>query len=322
MKTVILLILITVLILGFIGTSRFNWEITNKGGIDTDGLKVLYHLESPYQTIDLARDLKTKHISMFLNGAIQNNTKEYEKSHYAMVDISGKLVKSQPKNILILGGGDGYPAMRALKQPGDPYVKNVEIDHVLIDFVKTNPIMRKYTQDAFNDPKLDLTAMDAYKYIYTEKRRFDVIVYDIARTTTNNTAVDFDSHDDHIIKNLLNNGGVLNYTMDMRGEFKELIPLYKKYLKLKRGGNKKHHMILIQTEEEFKRFNKQYPVGINQKLKETYPASEIGIMIYNLDCSCGKYKYAEEVYFYICKEPFNKENEDIEFFQFENITSH
>lgn len=315
MKTVILLILITVLILAFIGSSRWSWEITNKDGINTHGLKVLHHLESPYQTIDLARDLKTKHISMFLNGAIQNHTKEYEKSHHAMVDISGKLVKSQPKNILILGGGDGYPAMRALKQPGDPYVKNVEIDHVLIDFVKTNPIMRKYTQDAFNDPKLDLTAMDAYKYIYTEKRRFDLIVYDIARAITNNTVTNFEPCDDHIIENLLTNGGVLNYTLCLRDEIPEFLPIFRKYLKLKKKCNEEHLMLLLQTTDDFKKFSKHCPIDI-VKLKERYPMSEIGIMMYDLDCSCGKYKYAEEVYFYICKEPFNKENEDIKFHSF------
>lgn len=313
MKTVILVLLI-------LSICIFIYGNRSKSNIDTRGLEILHHLESPYQTIDLARDLKTNHVSMFLNGEIQNHTKEYDRSHYAMVDITGKLVKKQPKNILILGGGDGYPAMRALRQPGDPYVKNVEIDHVLIDFVKTNPIMRKHTQDAFNDPKLDLTAMDAYKYIYKEKRKFDVIVYDIARDVTNNTVTNFEPCDNHIIENLLTNGGVLNYTLCLRDEIKEFIPLYKKYIKLKRGSNKKHHMILIQTEEEFKRFNKQYSANefrsAIEKLKEIYPASELGIMFYDLECSCGKYKYAEEVYFYICKEPFNKENEDIKFHSF------
>ena len=313
MKTVIVVLLI-------ISVGLFIYTNKTESSISTRGLEVLHHIESPYQTIDLARDKRTNHVAMFLNGAIQNHTKEFNKSHYAMVDIPIKLLNTPLKNILILGGGDGYPAMRALKQK-DVYIKNVEIDHVLIDFVKTNPIMRKYTQDAFNDPRLDLSAMDAYKYIYTEKRKFDIIVYDIARTTTNNTVIDFDSHDDHIIKNLLSDGGVLNYTMDMRGEFEELAPLYKKYLKLKKGSNKKHHMILIQTEDDFKRFNEQYPVSINKKLKETYPNSEIGIMMYNLKCSCGNYRYYEELYFYISKQPFNKTNEDIEFYPFENITT-
>ena len=81
-------------------------------------------------------------------------------------------------------------------------------------------------------------------------------------------------------------------------------------------------MILIRTEDDFKRFNEHYPVSINRKLKENYPMSEIGIMMYNLKSSCGIYQYNEELYFYISKQPFNKTNEDIEFYPFENITTH
>jgi len=36
MKTVILIILITVLILGFIGSSRWSWEITNRDNEDIE----------------------------------------------------------------------------------------------------------------------------------------------------------------------------------------------------------------------------------------------------------------------------------------------
>ena len=49
--------------------------------------------------------------------------------------------------------------------------------------------------------------------------------------------------------------------------------------------------------------------------------SEIGIMMYNLKSSCGIYHYNEELYFYISKQPFNKTNEDIEFYPFHNLTS-
>jgi len=41
--------------------------------------------------------------------------------------------------------------------------------------------MRKLSQDAFNDPRLDLSAMDAYKYIHEEKGNFNVIIHDLAR---------------------------------------------------------------------------------------------------------------------------------------------
>ncbi len=284
--------------------------------LDTHGLEILSHLESPYQTIDLARDKKTNHISMFLNDEIQNHTKEYEKSHYAMVDISVKLLNSIPKGILILGGGDGFPAMRALKQQ-NAYVKNVEIDDVLINFVKTNPIMRKLSQDAFNDPRLDLSAMDAYKYIHEEKRKFNVIIHDLARQT-NNTVTDFKPHDDYILENLLADDGVLNYTQCLYDDIPNFGKVYNKYKKLQQNYNGQHLLLLIKTKEEFDLFSKYCMMNI-KKLKEKYPNSEIGVMIYDLKCRCGTYRYTEEVYFYISKQPFNKTNTDIEFYPFKNI---
>ena len=280
-------------------------SITRSTGIHTEGLEIIEHIKSPYQTIDLVRDKETNHISMFLNGTLQNHTKEYKKSHYAMVDISIKLLHSPPRNILILGGGDGYPAMRALKQ------ENV--------YVKTNPIMRELSEDAFNDSRLDLSATDAYKYVYTENRKFDVIVYDIARDVTNNSTIDFDSHDDYIIENLLEDDGVLNYTMDMRSEIPKLENIYKIYEELKRGTIKSHHVILLQSEEDFTVFNRLYPVSINKNIKKKYPDSEIGIMILDLDSSCGRYHYNEEVYFYISKQPFNKTSEDVNFIPFRSF---
>jgi len=285
--------------------------------LDTSGLKVLNHLESPYQTIDLVRDNKTNHIAMFLNGAIQNHTKEYNKSHYAMVDLPIKLLNTSLKNILILGGGDGYPAMRALKHES-AYIKNVEIDDTLINFVKTNPIMRKLSHDAFNNPRLDLSAMDAYKYIYTEKRKFDLIVYDIARQTTNNTVTDFAPCDDYVVENLLSDGGVLNYTMDLYGNIPEFKSIFRKYCKLKKNTTKKHLILLLQSKEEFNHFSKSCPINI-KKMKEKYPQSEIGIVMYNLKCSCGTYQYNEELYFYISKQPFNKTNLNIEFVPFKQL---
>ena len=312
MKTVLLILFI-------ISVGLIIYRNKTKSSICTRGLDILHHLDSPYQTIDLAKDKKTNHISLFLNGEIQNHTQEYEKSHYAIVDISIKLLNTPLKTILILGGGDGYPAMRALKQK-DVNIKNVEIDHVLIDFVKTNPIMRKLSQDAFNDPRLDLSAMDAYAYIHTEKKKFNLIVHDLARHT-NNTVTDFKPHDDYILENLLDtDNGVLNYTQCLRDDIPGFMNVSKKYLKLQQNYIGKHFILLLQTKKDFDIFSKYCMMNIN-KLKEKYPNSEIGILIYNFNCRCGDYRYAEEVYIYISKQPFNKTNEDIEFYPFRNLTN-
>lgn len=305
-------------VLVFFITLFMYFKYKRKGNMDTSGMDVLYHLESPYQTIDLVRDVKTKHIAMFLNGDIQNHTKEYKKSHYEMVDVSIKLFDGRPKNILILGGGDGYPAMRALKYDG-VHVKNVELDDTLIKFVQTNPIMRELSEDAFNDPRLELIAMDAYDYIHEEKEKFDVIVYDV-ELNTNNIVTEFDDHHDHILENLLSKNGVINMTGHLGGSgidtgFSEIC---KKYLKLQKRYDGKRVVALLQTKHEFDVFDKYFPMNI-KKLKRSHPNSEIGISIYDLNSSCGNYQYRHEIYFYISKEPFDKTNPDVNFYPFRKL---
>ena len=284
--------------------------------INTKGMQIIDQTKSKYQTIDLVRDKKTNNVCMFLNGVIQNHSKEYKRSHYAMVDISVKLLNSYPKNILILGGGDGFPAMRALTY-NNVHVKNVEIDDTLIDFVKTNPIMKKNTRNAFNNPKLELKAMDAYNYIYQEKNKFDIIVHDI-ELNTNNSVTEFGSHDDYVLENLLSDKGVLNYTQDLTDDIPEFKGVYKQYMKLKNKSPKKHFMLLLQTKEEFDFLN---GIGLFdvKKLKSKHPKSEIGIIMYDLEYFCGTYEYGEELYFYLSKQPFNKSNNDIEFYPFIDV---
>jgi spermidine synthase len=305
-------------VLVFFITLFMYFKYKRRMNLDTSGMDVLHHLESPYQTIDLVRDMKTNHIAMFLNGEIQNHTKEYKKSHYEMVDVSIKLLDGRPKNILILGGGDGYPAMRALKYNGIR-VKNVELDETLIKFVQTNPIMRKLSEDAFNNPRLELVAMDAYEYIHEEKEKFDIIIYDV-ELNTNNIVTEFDHHHDHILENLLSKNGVINMTghlgnSDIDAGFSEIC---ENYINVKKSYNGKRLIALLQTNDEFDIFDNYFPMNI-KKLKRLHPNSEIGISIYDLDSACGNYRYGQEIYFYISKEPFNKMNSDVNFYPFRKL---
>jgi spermidine synthase len=68
---------------------------------------------------------------------------------------------------LILGGGDGYPAMYALRYE-NAHVTNVEIDETLVKFIKTNKYTKKLTNNAFNNPMLKMINEDAYDYTENE----------------------------------------------------------------------------------------------------------------------------------------------------------
>lgn len=80
-----------------------------------------------------------------------------------------------PKNVLIVGGGDGGVAREVVKHPGVVNVHQVEIDEKVVN------VSKKYLPNmacGFNSPKLQLTIGDGFEYMKDRAGEFDVIITD------------------------------------------------------------------------------------------------------------------------------------------------
>jgi len=281
--------------------------------------------ESEFQTMQLFRDKKSGHYCLFLNDEIQNTSEEAYKTHELMVDVSVKLCKKDVvESILILGGGDGYPAMYALKHE-NASVTNVEIDDTLVDFIKTNKHTKELTDNAFNNPKLNLFTEDAYDYIYKDNMKYDVIIHDI-ELATNQNYNQFENHDMYILENMLSENGVLNYTDYIhdsdKNEYK-MTNISEILTKLKNSKNGKKFNILLFTNKEDFKYIKSFFMFDTTEIKKNYPNSEIGIAHESLSgVKCGTGEpgvYGEEFYFYISKNTFNKSHPDIHYEYFNKL---
>jgi spermidine synthase len=289
------------------------------------GLKILDLDESDYQTIKLVEDVNNKSICLFLNDEIQNHSDEYMKSHYAMVDMSLKLRpqkkgggggggeggKGSVKEVLILGGGDGYPAKHALTYPS-ANVTNVEIDGVLVEFIKSNPITKKMTNNAFNSRRLNLVIEDPYSYIYNDTKTYNLIVHNIETTTEQNQdETEMYNHDYYIADALLDEYGVLNYSEYLRGTRLKQIAKYYQAMKQLKGGK----LLLIFSEPvHFEFLNEDFLFDV-VKFKTAYPEAEVAVFIqeYN-DVKCGRHDYGSEIYVYVAKHPFSRENDELNYY--------
>jgi spermidine synthase len=82
----------------------------------------------------------------------------------------------RPKNVLIIGGGDGGILREVLKHPSVKKATLVEIDQAVIDTsVKYFP---KIGAKAFKDPRTNIVITDGLKYVAECAERFDVIISD------------------------------------------------------------------------------------------------------------------------------------------------
>jgi spermidine synthase len=88
------------------------------------------------------------------------------------------IIHPEPKNILILGGGEGATLREVLKHPSVKRVVVVDIDEEFVNLCKKYLI--KWHQGSFNDKRVEVVFADAKEYIRKTKAQFDVSIADLS----------------------------------------------------------------------------------------------------------------------------------------------
>src|SRR5690606_9619945 len=80
-----------------------------------------------------------------------------------------------PKNVLVIGGGDGGSAREVLRHPSVEKCTMVEIDAEVVEACrKYFPLVAK----SFSDRRLDLRIEDGVAFMKDTQEKFDVIIID------------------------------------------------------------------------------------------------------------------------------------------------
>jgi len=135
--------------------------------------EILHKERSKYQDV-LVFKSKTYGNVLVLDGVIQVTDRD-EHSYQEMLAHLPMLSHRNPKNVLIIGGGDGGIAREVLKHKGVESVHMCEIDEMVID------VSKKYLPNlstSFSDPKFKLHIMDGFDFMEQHKAEFDVIITD------------------------------------------------------------------------------------------------------------------------------------------------
>jgi spermidine synthase len=88
-----------------------------------------------------------------------------------------------PKNVLVLGGGDGMAAREILKYPSVEHVTLVELDPHMSKLFSTEPLLRALNHDSLLSPKLKVVNADAFAWLEQAPDHYDVIVVDFPDPT-------------------------------------------------------------------------------------------------------------------------------------------
>ena len=135
--------------------------------------KVLFSGKSEFQSVDV---VETKgHGKMLLNDGLVMVTERDEFIYHDMIAHVPLFVHPNPKNVLVIGGGDGGTAREVLRHPGVEKCTMVEIDKMVVDACRE---FIPQTSKDLNNPKLNLIIGDGLEFVKKTEEKFDVILVD------------------------------------------------------------------------------------------------------------------------------------------------
>ncbi|VFP87283.1 Polyamine aminopropyltransferase [Candidatus Erwinia haradaeae] len=136
--------------------------------------KTLYHEKTNYQDLMIFKNMTLGRV-MVLNGIVQ--TTEYDEFVYhEMMSHVPLLAHAAPRNVLIIGGGDGAILREVSRYKNIKQITMVEIDHSVVEVCKQ--YLPKHNAGAYKDCRLKLIIDDGAHFLQTSNEKFDIIISD------------------------------------------------------------------------------------------------------------------------------------------------
>lgn len=137
--------------------------------------KVVHSRKTDYQQIDIV-DSEEYGRMLLLDGKVQSTVKDEYFYHECLVHPA-MLSHPEPKEVLIVGGGEGGTLREVLKHPSVRRVVMVDIDEGVVE--ASRKFMPELSGGAFDDERTELIIGDGRKYVEGSKGRFDVAIMDL-----------------------------------------------------------------------------------------------------------------------------------------------
>ena len=153
---------------------RLDEMLTADSGVHFEGT-LIDVLQTPYQLIEVF-DTPAVGKLMRIDGANMISEGDEFFYHENLVHPAA-IAHPAPRNVLIIGGGDGGSSDEVLKHPTVERVVLVELDQGVIDMAKKH--LSVVHHDVFANPKLDVRIMDGAAFVRMTEERFDLIYLDL-----------------------------------------------------------------------------------------------------------------------------------------------
>lgn len=138
--------------------------------------KIVFQEQSMYQKIIVTQ--WQEDYWLYLNDNLQFSTFDEPMYHEVLVHPIMQVLQT-PKNILILGGGDGCAARELLKYNEVSKITLVDLDKKLTDLFIEKDVLAAINKHSLTNPKVTVINEDGFSYMSKTKTFYDLIIIDL-----------------------------------------------------------------------------------------------------------------------------------------------
>jgi spermidine synthase len=135
--------------------------------------KVLVDVETPFQKLQIFENESVGRV-MLLDGAVMLTQRD-EYIYHEMLVHPALLAHPAPKDVLVIGGGDGGTLREVVKHPAVERAVQCEIDEEVMRYSRE---FMPFTACGLDHPKSEIVVGDAIEYVRQQQSSFDVIIVD------------------------------------------------------------------------------------------------------------------------------------------------
>lgn len=146
--------------------------------------RVLFQEQTPFQHVLIA-DLISHGRALFMDGVLQSAAFDEKLYHESLVHPA-MLAHGAPRDVLIIGGGEGATLRETLYYPSVTSVVMVDIDGVAVDACKDH--LYEWHRGGFRDPRVTLIHEDGRQYVENSPDFFDIAIIDVVDMLDNGPA--------------------------------------------------------------------------------------------------------------------------------------
>lgn len=141
---------------------------------------VIYAASTPYQRIVLTK--QRDDLRLYLNGNLQFSSRDEYRYHEALVHPALSRV-AQPRDVLVLGGGDGLAVREILKYPSVRSITLVDLDPAMTALFSRSALLTPLNNGSLRSPKVHIVNADAFVWLRANRRKFDAVLVDFPDPT-------------------------------------------------------------------------------------------------------------------------------------------